>query len=278
MTAIDAPGPIIRGAVTGGYHISDIVSLIGFVEVAKVPAIDSASSTANNIPLIPYEPLITFGIGLQTRFGGPKKAAGGRRAARERVRQDEHLQVDRSDRLRRALGRGDRRDRQAGRRREGDGEAQEHDHHRCHDDKGQYTVAKLPIGKTVDGKKNLDDTGAEISVDVGGKKPGKTTLTLNEGTNKAPAIKLEPVLPPGQLRGTVRNATSGRPIAGATVSVDPGGTSATTDADGRFTIDLAPGTYKATATAAGLATQQLDVTIEPDPNGAAVIKNFELRK
>jgi len=52
----------------------------------------------------------------------------------------------------------------------------------------------------------------------------------------------------------------------------------TTDAEGRFTIDLPPGTYKATAKADKLSAQSLEFTLEPDPNGAAVIKNFELRK
>jgi hypothetical protein len=145
-------------------------------------------------------------------------------------------------------------------------------------EKGEYTVAKLKIGKTVDGKKELDDTGAEIVVDVAGKKPGSATLTLGEGDNRVPPIALEPVLPPGQLRGTVRNAASGKGIPGATITVEPGGTSATSDAQGRFTLDLPPGSYRATATAPGMAVQTLEVVIEPDPNGAAVIKNFELRK
>ena len=94
-------------------------------------------------------------------------------------------------------------------------------------------------------------------------------MTLAEGSNKAPVIKLEPVLPPGQLRGTVRNSASGRAIAGATITIEPGGTTATTDADGRFTIDLPPGTYKVTAKADKFSPQSLDVTIEPDPNGVA---------
>src|SRR5262249_10205346 len=102
------------------------------------------------------------------------------------------------------------------------------------DDKGLYTVGKLKIGKTVDGKKDLDDTGAEPPGGAGGKTPAPATLVLVEGVNKAPGITLEPVLPPGQLRGTVRNAASGKAIAGATITVEPGGATATSDAQGRF--------------------------------------------
>jgi hypothetical protein len=73
----------------------------------------------------------------------------------------------------------------------------------------------------------------------------------------------------------VRAAGSGKPIAGATVKVEPTGLTATSAADGTLSIDLPPGNYKATATAPGFKDQTLDVVI--DPNGVA-LKNFELRK
>ena len=116
--------------------------------------------------------------------------------------------------------------------------------------------------------------GAEVSVTVGGKKPGKTTLSLKEGANTAPKIALDPELPPGQLRAVVRGAGTGKPIAGATVKIEPGGQTATSAADGTFQIDLPPGTYKITVSSPGVKEQELDVTI--DPNGVA-IKNIELR-
>ncbi len=68
------------------------------------------------------------------------------------------------------------------------------------DGRGTYTVAKLPIGKTLDGKTLLDDTAAQVDVEVASKKPGTTTLTLAKGVNPAPPITLDPQLPPGQLR------------------------------------------------------------------------------
>jgi hypothetical protein len=276
MTSIAAPGPIIRGGVTAGVQVSEQIALVAFVEIAKVPDISAQQIASGDIPLIPYEPAITGGIGLQTRFGGPKKATTGP-VENECVKTNTCKAIEVIDYAE-----------LSGSVLDASGKPivgakvivklKNTTSNAVTDEKGGFSVAKLPIGKTVDGKKSLDDTGAELAVDVTGKKPAKVTLTLVEGANTAPAIKLEAALPPGQLRGTVRSSTSGKPISGATVTVEPGGTSATTDSDGRFTMDLPPGTYKATATANGLAAQQLDVTIEPDPNGAAVIKNFELHK
>jgi hypothetical protein len=143
------------------------------------------------------------------------------------------------------------------------------------DDKGAYTVARLPIGKTVDGKTDLDDTGAEVSVEVANKKPGAATLTLVKGINSVPRIVLDPMLPPGQLRAVIINLGTSRPVAGANVTIEPGGVTATSDDKGKFQVDLPPGHYKLTVTARGLAQQQLDVNI--DPNGVA-IKNIELHK
>ena len=50
--------------------------------------------------------------------------------------------------------------------------------------------------------------------------------------------------------GEVRDAPSNATLPGATVSVDTGQT-ATTDSQGRYRIDLPPGTYQVTAAAAG---------------------------
>lgn len=52
------------------------------------------------------------------------------------------------------------------------------------------------------------------------------------------------------IKGTVTNATTGNPVAGATVSVDPApdsGGSTTTAADGTYTLELAAGEYTVSA-------------------------------
>jgi hypothetical protein len=127
----------------------------------------------------------------------------------------------------------------------------------------------------VKGQTTLDDTAAEVDVSVDGMKPGSSTLTLAKGENSVPKITLEPVLPPGQLRAVVRSLSTGKPIANATISIEPGGKTATSGADGTFTIDLPPGQYTVKVKAAGMAQQELPVTIEQ--NGVA-IKNIDLHQ
>lgn len=264
-----APGPVIRVGAHGGYHLTRSWSALVFAEFTKVPGIDSADAEMNDIALIPYEPRLTAGLGIQGRFGG----RSGRR--------DDHITINKepkevevveyadvtgnvtdesgkpvvgakvSIKLKKVTGTG------------------------VTDDKGDYVVEKLPIGRTLKGVTELDDTAAEVTIEVEGKKPMTQTLTLAKGRNPVTKIALEPLLPPGQLKAVVRAAASGKPIAGATVKIEPTGLTATSAADGTLSIDLPPGNYKATATGQGFKEQTLDVVI--DPNGVA-LKNFELRK
>ncbi|MGX7826210.1 S8 family serine peptidase [Actinokineospora sp. 24-640] len=53
------------------------------------------------------------------------------------------------------------------------------------------------------------------------------------------------------VRGAVTVASTGDPVTGATVTVEPGGRTLTTGADGTFTARLAPGTYTVSASAFG---------------------------
>ena len=264
------PGPIIRGGANGGLHLTPNWSLLAFVEVAKVPGIDMADVAMNDIPLIAYEPMITGGIGISGTFGGTKKKV------------DDHISINKDQKdvevIETAEVSGNVVD-EAGKpvvgatvsvklkKITGTGKT---------DDKGDFVVDKLPIGKTVKGVTDLDDTGAEITIEVANKKPSTQTITLVKGKNALPAkVALEPLLPPGELRSLVRAAATGKPIPGAIVKIDPGGETITAGPDGTLSINLPPGTYKATCTAPGFKEQTLDVVI--DPNGVA-LKNFELRK
>jgi hypothetical protein len=265
-----APGPIIRGGAQVGVALGNAFTLIGFVEVAKVPGLDASAVMAGNIVLVPYEPMVTGGLGLQARFGGPDRAG----AASHIVKNATPVPVvvvetaDLSGIVFDETGRPVVGAKVTVKLKNNTGTA-------VTDGKGAYTVAKLPIGKTVDGKTVLDDTGAEVAAEVANKKPGAATLTLGKGANAVPPITLDPMLPPGQLRAVIINIGTSRPIAGATVVIEPGGVTQTSGPDGKFTVDLPPGRYKLTVTARGLATQQLDVNIEQ--NGVA-IKNIELHK
>lgn len=263
-SAHEAPSPLVRFGASGGYHINNSWTVLAYLGGARVPKIVNADIAANDIRLVPYEPTFSFGLGLQGRFGGS--------SANVRKRPDPgsidipiFASVD-----------GEILD-EAGKPVVGAKvtvKTSTYEGTGVTDDKGAWNVTKLPIGKTVAGVDSITDPVGEITVDVSGKKPAKVTVNLKAGSNKADRISLEPVLPPGQLRAVVRNANTGKPIGGAVVKIEPGGLTATSAADGQFSIDLPPGTYKITASSPGLKDQELDVTI--DPNGVA-IKIIELR-
>lgn len=79
------------------------------------------------------------------------------------------------------------------------------------------------------------------------------TLTVDDNKCAPQTSNLFPVtiLPrPAQLgwvAGTVRDASTNAPIAGATISVSPGNYGATTNANGSYNVTLPPGTYAMTA-------------------------------
>jgi hypothetical protein len=265
-----APGPILRGGGLIGVAASDRVSIIGYVEGARVPGLSYGDVMAGTVTLIPYEPVVTGGLGLQARFGGRTPAAATSHIVKN-VTPVPVVVVETADVTGAVVddaGRPVVGARVTVKLKNNTGTA-------ISDDKGAYTIGRLPIGKTVDGRTELDDTGAEISAEVANKKPGSATLTLTRGANAVPRITLDPMLPPGQLRAVIINVATSRPIAGATVTIEPGEVTATSGADGKFTVDLPPGHYKITVTARGLAQQQLDVNI--DPNGVA-IKNIDMHK
>ncbi|HET7503386.1 MAG TPA: carboxypeptidase regulatory-like domain-containing protein [Kofleriaceae bacterium] len=265
-----APGPIVRGGGAFGVALSDAFTAIGFIEAASVPGIRSSDVVGNMIPLVPYEPTITGGLGLQARFGGGQRAEP-RSQVTVNQKPTPVTVLETAD--------------VSGIVFDDTGKPvvaatvtiklKNHTGTAVTDSKGAYAIAKLPIGKTVDGKTELDDTGAEVTAEVANKKPGTVTLTLGKGANPVPPITLESSLPPGQLRGVIISVGTSRPVGGATVSIEPGGVTATSGSDGKFTVDLPPGRYRLTVTARGLAQQQLDVTIEQ--NGVT-IKNIELHR
>ncbi|GAA2000964.1 Kelch repeat-containing protein [Catenulispora subtropica] len=76
--------------------------------------------------------------------------------------------------------------------------------------------------------------------------------------------------PHGVVSGKVTDGTS--PVAGAKVSA--GTTSATTAADGSYSLSVLPGTYTVTASAFGYADQTVDGVVVAD--GATVAENFAL--
>ncbi|HLX11141.1 MAG TPA: carboxypeptidase regulatory-like domain-containing protein, partial [Thermoanaerobaculia bacterium] len=87
--------------------------------------------------------------------------------------------------------------------------------------------------------------------------PATTTpFTLAAGGSfAAGTIRLQPA--PGMITGTVADAQTGSPLAGAAVSLAENGDTAFADASGNFTLTEPAGTYTPTITAAGYASQTL---------------------
>jgi hypothetical protein len=274
----DAPGPIIKFGALGGYHLNKQWRLFGFVQGAKVPGIGTAATTSGNIVLVPYAPVFTGGFGIAATFGGKRGGGGGGAKIVDCAKfpSDPTCKPVSVDLMAGLSGKvvddtgapvagGKVTVRLKGKTASA-----------TTDQNGEYVVKDIPIGKSINGKKELDDLGAEVTVEVSGKKPKSVTLTLAEGSdNKAPVITLDPVLPPGQFKAVVRAAGAGTNLKGATVKLEPGGATGSTDAEGNWSVDIQPGTYKATASLPGYQDQTLEVIVE---QSVVVVKQFELTK
>ena len=77
----------------------------------------------------------------------------------------------------------------------------------------------------------------------------------------------------GVIEGTVTDASTGQPIAGATVTVGSVA-STTTDSQGHYSVEVEPGTYTVTASADGYQSQSQTVTVQA---GETVTVNFALQ-
>ena len=256
-----APGSILRIGATGGIHLTPQWQLFAFVRGAKVPGIDYSDAMAGNIVLVPYEPVFTGGLGLAGTFGRSKGRGSilttpQRTIEVEIIADLEGKVVDDSGKpvagakvtvklkttARTAAS----------------------------DEKGEWRLDKLPIGKLG------DEAAAEITCELGGKKPKSITLVLQKGTNPIEACTLDPLLPPTTFKAVVRAGGSGKALVGATIKLEPGGLTGKTDADGLVSIDNVPaGTYQVTASMPGYKDQTLETVLESNLVG---VKNFELRK
>jgi len=276
---------LIRGGATLGLRFNEQWSGIVYVEAAKSPGITATQVANASIPIIPYEPIITGGLGIQASFGGRghtgpppptpcwEKPEGctpdkqplfgdivgtvtddtGKPIVGAKVSVKGHVYAE-----------------------GGPGPA-------TTDDKGAYklnvrigTRTKTPskAGPVTDEK--VDETSVDVAVELADKKPGKATVDQPKaGENTVAPIKLEPLLPPGQLKVLVRDLKTAKPIAGAQVVIETTDKKFTSGDDGVGQLDLAPGSYKIKVTAPNYSPQELDVQI--DPNGV-VFKNIDLRK
>ena len=125
-------------------------------------------------------------------------------------------------------------------------------------DDGSYALNNLPAGSTT------------IKASLTGFQSGSTTVTVVAATTTAaPAITL--VSGSGSITGSVKT-TAGAAIAGASVGF--GGGTATTDANGNYTLTGVPvGTVQLVASASGFQSVTQSVTVS---GGATSTANFTL--
>jgi len=125
------------------------------------------------------------------------------------------------------------------------------------DSSGAYVIPDVPIGTytvTASAEKYVNQSKtATVTAD--------TTTTLD--------FALVPLN--GTLSGVVTDSSTGNPISGATVTAN--GVSVSTGADGSYSIELAPGTYMVTVSAAGYESSSETVTVLA---GEITTLNFEL--
>jgi hypothetical protein len=276
---------LIRGGAVLGMHFNDQWSGVAYLEAAKSPGILVAQVMANSIPIIPYEPIVTFGLGIQASFGGKTHAGppperpcwelpagckpdeqpitgdisgtvlddGGKPLAGAKVTVKGHVYTESTPTV-------------------------------VTDATGAYKVSKIKVGRKVttpsktgpQTEEKIDETSIDVAVELADKKPGTATIDKPKaGDNTVAPIKLDPILPPGQLKILVRDLKTAKPIANAVVTIAGSDKTFKSGDDGVGQLDLAPGNYKIKVTASGFPAQELDVTIEP--NGV-VFKNIDLRK
>ena len=126
---------------------------------------------------------------------------------------------------------------------------------------GLYRVDHLPSGRL------------HVHVEADGFRSIDRDLEVSAGEPFRLEVRAELATPPGQVRGLVRSY-GGKPLA-ATVHIEPGGAQVTTDAEGFFQLDVAPGQYEVVIEAAGYAPQRRTAKVQQQ---GVVIVNADLAR
>jgi hypothetical protein len=267
-----------------GYAFTPHWHAIAFIDAVKSPGVLDTQAMANEIPLIPYEPVLTTGLGVQARFGGgsasPSRADAQRRSCWDTPAGCESEEQPLVGAIAGTVLDDDGKP-LGGATVTITGKATGVSAMATTSADGTYAITNIRLGKRTltptrigpTSTDTLEETELEMRIEADGRDPVVSRITAPKpGQNAVPAVTLQPTLPSGQVKGIVRTRR-GEPIANAVIDVVPGEATAISGVDGTFAIDLVPGTYKVTAKAPGYKAQQLQVTI--DPNGVS-LKEFIL--
>jgi hypothetical protein len=129
----------------------------------------------------------------------------------------------------------------------------------------------VPAGSDVVVNVTLDASVPEVT------QPGHYLAQLKIKNNTPYTVNNVPVemtVAGGTLQGTVTDASTGLPIAGATVTANPTGTTATTGPDGIYSMSLPVGTYDVTASAYGYGAATATGVVITD--GGTTTQDFAL--
>lgn len=125
---------------------------------------------------------------------------------------------------------------------------------------GSYTLSNVPAGAQT------------INASRSGFRTATVQVTVAAGQTVTQDIALTPGV--GTVTGVVRNAATGQPLSGATVTVAGTNISATSGADGSFTLSNVPaGAQTLNASANGFIATQVQVTVT---DGQTVTQNISL--
>lgn len=136
-----------------------------------------------------------------------------------------------------------------------------------HSNMQTYRIDDVPVGKVV------------VTVRAERLRDQSLQLDLAEGPPLSVEVRMQKALPTGQVRGLVRSFGGEGVVARIDVASlsDPDAKTAEvhSDADGRFSVDVAPGRYRVEIHADGFVTQRREVVVERD---GVTILNADLRK
>jgi glucose/arabinose dehydrogenase len=120
--------------------------------------------------------------------------------------------------------------------------------------------AEVGSGATV----GIENATGTVAIQYGINQPllVNSNAVIFNPPNNAPPPPPPPPPTTGTVTGTVTRAADGTPVAGATVTLSPGGRLATTAANGSYTLtEVAPDTYTVAGTASGDLTGSGSVTV-----------------
>ncbi len=131
------------------------------------------------------------------------------------------------------------------------------------DDQGRYRFNGVPFGEVTLRAETADFAPRELKVNVGG----------SGDQVELAALKLKLAQLTAQIQGLVRSF-QGQPLQ-ATIRIEPLGKDFSSGSDGRFAIDVEPGTYTVSINADGYKPQTRTVLV---PEKGVIVFNADLRR